>query len=348
MVQRGGAPGLRLAEPPMTAERAPASKGKALADFAVRARMAPRTARLDEETVAVLHACAAVGVEPLVLKGVVLARTLYRSDETRGYFDVDLLVAPDDLPAVGRVLADRGYRNLTELIGVDDMSGYLHADTWSRYVPELGNTAIDVHWRLDGCEASPAVVWRVLSARSKLIDLGGHQVRALDRPGLALHLALHVFQHGPDDLKAIADLERGLERWSPEVWHGAARLAAELGATEALAAGLWLVPDGDAFARRLQLPVPEAALRDVAQREARPRGVYHLRAFAEASTLAERMRVVRQSLLPKRAWMIRQRPWAATNRYRLVAAYCAHLVRTPVWAARAWRFRRSTSGPRRS
>jgi hypothetical protein len=314
----------------------------ALEDFAVRARTAPRTSRIDVETAAILDACAAVGVEPLVLKGVALVRTLYRSDETRGYFDIDLLVAPDDLPAVERVLEHRGYRNSAELLGVDDIGGYLHADTWSRYVPDFGNLTVDVHRRLDGCEAPPEVVWRALSAGASRIDVGGRQVRALNRPGLALHLALHTAQHGPDDLKAIADLKRGLERWPPGIWRGAARLAGDLQATEAFAAGLWLAQGGDELARRLGLPSPDARLREIANRSARPRGTFHLRAFADARSVTERIDVVRRSLLPKRAWIVREHSWAAASRHRLMAAYCVHILRAPAWAWRVWRFRRRT------
>jgi hypothetical protein len=326
------------AEPPPTRQtRSPSST---LEEFAVRARTAARTWRIDAETVEILDACAAVGVEPLVLKGAALARTLYRSDESRGYFDIDLLVAPDDLPVVGRVLGDRGYRNVGELLGIDDIGGYLHADMWSRFVPEFGNLTVDVHRRLDGCEAPADVVWRALSARAASIAVGGGRVRALNRPGLALHLALHVAQHGPDDLKAIADLKRGLERWPVAIWRSAARLAGELRATEAFAAGLSLVSPGDELARRLDLPSPDARLRDIAHRSKRPRGTFHLRAFADARSLSERIDVIRRSLLPKRAWIVHEHRWAAMSRHRLIAAYCLHILRAPVWAWRAWQFRR--------
>jgi hypothetical protein len=312
----------------------------ALEDFAVRAPQAARRARLDAALVEVLDACAEVGVEPLLLKGAALARTLYRSDESRGYFDVDLLVAPQDLSAVGQVLYGMGYRNVTELQGVDDVAGILHAQMWSSLVPEFGNLTVDLHWQLYGCEAPPQVVWRTLSARQMLIDVAGRRVRTLDRPGLALHLALHVAQHGPDDLKAAADLNRGLERWSPEIWHQAAELAGELAAVEAFAAGLRLVPGGDLVARRLDLPAADALLWQIAHRGERPRGTFHIQAFTEARGFRQRMNLLRRSLLPTRAWIVWEHPQAGKSRLRLFAAYCAHILRAPVWAARAWRFRR--------
>jgi Uncharacterised nucleotidyltransferase len=312
----------------------------ALEDFAVRARTAARTSRLDAALVEVLDACAAAGVEPLVLKGAALARTLYRSDESRGYFDVDLLVAPEDLSAVGQVLDGMGYGNVTELQGVDDVAGILHAQMWARVVPEFGNLTVDLHYRLYGCEAPPQMVWQALSARHMLIDVAGRRVRILGRPALALHLALHTAQHGPEDLKAAADLNRGLERWSPEIWRQAADLAAELRAVEAFAAGLRLVPGGDLVARRLELRAPDALLWQIDHRGERPRGTFHMQAFAEARGLRERMNLLRRSLLPRRAWIVWEYPQAANSRLRLFAAYCAHILRAPAWAIRAWRFRR--------
>jgi hypothetical protein len=302
--------------------------------------MAARTARLDEILVEVLDACASAEVEPLVLKGAAIARRLYRADESRGYFDIDLLVAEEDLPALGQVLHRMGFGNVTELQGVEDVAGILHAQMWSRYLPELGNLAVDLHWRLYGCEAPPQVVWDVLSARAGSIDVAGRRVRTLDLPGLALHLALHVAQHGSDDLKAVADLNRGLERCSPEIWRQALELARQLRAVEAFAAGLRLVPRGDVVARRLELPAADDLLWEIAHRDERPRGTFHLQAFTEAGDLRERMHVIRRSLVPTRAWIVWEHPKAGTSRLRLFAAYCMHILRAPAWAARAWRFRR--------
>ena len=273
MVQRGGPNRPRPAE--LTAEPTPTartrSQGGRLDEFAVRARAAARTTRIDAETVRVLDACAAVEVEPLVLKGIALVRTLYRSDERRGYVDIDLLVAPEDVPAVGGALGDLGYRSVTELQGVDNVGGYLHADMWSRMVTDFGNLTVDVHWRLEGCEASPGTVWRALSANPTLLDLGGR----------------------------------------PETWRSAADLAVELRAVEAFAAGLRLASGGDAVARRLDLPAADAW--ETADPSDRPRGAFHLQAFADAQGLSERLGILRRSLLPKRAWIDWNYPWATKS-----------------------------------
>src|SRR4051794_36831300 len=126
-----------MTEVPPPADREGRQTG-ALEDFAVRARDAARVSRLNAALVEVLDGCAAVGVEPILLKDAALAQTLYRSDERRSYFDLDLLVAEEDLSAVGQVLDGMDYRNVTEFQGIDDVAGILHAQLWARLIPDFG------------------------------------------------------------------------------------------------------------------------------------------------------------------------------------------------------------------
>jgi Uncharacterised nucleotidyltransferase len=319
----------------------PKVSGKSsLKEFAVRSRTVARRARVDAEAVRALDALARAGVDALLLKGAALATTLYRVDEPRGYYDVDLLVAPRDLRVAAAAIADLGYTNVGELRGIDDVAGILHAQVWSALVEGLGNLLVDLHWRLDGCQAPPEVAWNVLKPRRGFIELAGRRVPTLDQAGLALHLALHAAQHGPGDLQAMGDLERGLERWPAQTWRQASRLAHDLAGTEALAGGLRLVPAGVGLSRELRLPPADALLWAIAHRDTRPRGTFHLDAFAQASSLPERIDVLRRSLLPARAWILWEYRWAGENRARTLAAYIIHIARAPVWAARSWRFRR--------
>jgi hypothetical protein len=321
-------------------------KQAALAEFVMRSRTASRQAGIDAAAVETLDAFAAAGVDALLLKGAALARMLYRAGETRAYFDVDLLVAPANVAAGGRVLADLGYANLRELQGIDDTAGSLHADTWARSIPGFGNVTIDLHWRLEGCDAPPDVAWGVLCERSEFIEVSGSRIATLDRSGLALHLALHAAQHGPGDLKAMGDLQRGVERWPADVWRDAAQLSRRLNATETFAAGLRLLPESAVVAADLGLPTADSILWTIAHRDARPRGTFHVQALSEARGARERAGVLRRALLPQAAWIVWEYRWAAGGRLRLLAAYGLHMLRSPALAARAWRFRRSAQRQR--
>jgi hypothetical protein len=311
-----------------------------LEEFARRMRGLRAQAELDAATVEALNAFDAAGVQYLLLKGAALGRLLYTHGRRRGYSDVDLLVAPDALASAGRVLSELGYTNTTASWGIADVAGAVHADVWVRRNQAIGPLMIDLHSRLAGVQASPQVAWDALAARRAWIELNGRRAAVLGREGLALHLATHAAQHGPDELKPLADLAYGLDHWPPEVWLEAAGLASELDAVGAFAAGLRLVPAGAVLAERLELPATDDVEWEMLHRGERPRGTFHMQAFADARGLRERGQVLRRSLLPSREWIVWQDPRAADSRPRLAAARARHILRAPAWAVRAWRFRR--------
>lgn len=279
------------------------------------------------------------GVEALILKGAALAQTLYAPDRERSYYDVDLLVAPASLDTAATVLSALAYRNITSVQGIDDVAGVVHAELWTR-LEAAGNMSIDLHRKLPGCEAPDQTIWRSLREGAQAIRLDGHPVLTLGNPGLALHLALHLAQHGPSDIKAAADLRLGLTRWPEAVWQAAATLARELAAHEAFSAGLRLVAEGEAQAAALDLSSGEQVLLGLAQRGIRPRGTFHVEALTRARTIGERAGILRKALLPAPNWIRWEMAWAARSRLHLASAYLVHLVRTPLWAARALRYAR--------
>jgi hypothetical protein len=78
----------------------------------------------------------------------------------------------------------------------------------------------------------------------------------------------------------------------------------------------------------------------ITNRDARPRGTFHLQALAEGRGAAQRLDILRRSLFPRREWITWEYPWARdAGRAALVAAYAIHLLRAPIVAARAWRYR---------
>ncbi|MGH2951065.1 MAG: nucleotidyltransferase family protein [Solirubrobacterales bacterium] len=313
---------------------------RAVGEFVARVRGLDRRAQVDAAATEAFDALDAAGVRSLLLKGPALARLLYAADEHRGYTDVDLLVAPPDLPRARRALSDLGYANRSEGRGIDDVAGILHAEIWLRFGEDAPLAMVDLHWRLAGCEAPAQIAWDALRARRTWIELEGRRVAVLDRVGLALHLATHAAQHGPDDAKATADLRRGIERWPLGVWRAASRLAGDVGAIPAFAAGLRLVPTGAELASELELPWADTLTWEILHRNARPRGTFHLQAWAQARGARERAEVLRRSLFPTPEWIAGEYPWAAGSQARLIAAYARHLLRAPVWTARAWQFRR--------
>ena len=319
-----------------------------LYDFVARARGLRHRDELDRAAVEAVTAFESVGVDAVLLKGPVLARQLYADGEIRGYSDVDLLVARRDLATAGEALTRLNYSKPHEVLGVDDVAGILHSELWNRASETGGPQPLDLHWRLDGCDAPDDVVWDALFAGRASMELRGKAVWVLGRDGLALHMALHAAQHGPQDTKAIGDLARGVDRWGSDVWRAAAGLAGRVQAVPAFAAGLRLLPEGAGLAAQLGLPPAPELEWKIQNRAERPRGTFHLQAMAGARGFRERIDVVRRSLLPKPRWIETEFPWASKSRPLLLLAYARHILRAPAWAARAWRFRgraRRAGGP---
>jgi hypothetical protein len=311
----------------------------ALDDFVARAHMRERAIELEAATVAAFEAFDTARVDALLLKGPALAQRLYGHGESRAYFDVDLLVPPWGLASARIALTKLGYKSF-DVSGVVDLGGVQHGEVWAGQGDRSDGIWIDLHWRLSGCAAAADVVWRALAGGRDSIELRGREVAVLGDDGLALNLALHAAQHGLGDRKPIEDLERGIKRWTIEIWRSAAGLAEKVEAIPVFAAGLRLVPSGAQLASRLGMP-PTAELEwEIMHRERRPRGTFHLEAMADARGLREHARVLLRSLFPSREWIESQFPWAGRSRPLLLAAYARHLIRTPIWAARAARFRR--------
>lgn len=316
-------------------ERLDDLRDRALREFAARAENLPGLEACDLAAVELIDRLERSGVDVLLLKGPALASLLYRPGEHRGYYDVDVLVDAPALASARDTLAQLGYENRSALAGIDNFLGTVHGETWVR----SRDAAVDLHWQLAGCSAAATQTWRMLYAGRGTIAIRGREVSVPGRDGLALHLALHVADHGPNGIKALGDLARGLERWPLEVWLAAAGLADALQATPAFAAGLRLLPQGALVADRLGLgPTPELTW-TILHRDARPRGTFHVRALADADGWRARAGILRRSMFPRRAWIQRQFPWARRGGWMAITGgYAAHLACAPLWAARAWWF----------
>jgi hypothetical protein len=131
-----------------------------------------------------------------------------------------------------------------------------------------------------------------------------------------------------------------LERWPREVWVNALELAEEIDAAGSFAAGLRLVPEGEQLAEALNLPETGPLDWSIRHQSRRPRGTFYVAAFASATGVSGRWRLLRRALVPKAEWIMAEYPWAAEGKLRLRLAYALHIGRTPRWIIRAWCYRR--------
>lgn len=198
---------------------------------------------VDAATAEVSTALARAGVASVLLKGPTLAEWLYRDGSVRSYTDVDLLVAPDRIPAAEAVLARLGFEPLEE-----DSD---HAEPWAR---PADLARVDLHRRLWRSAAPPARAWSILCERAvATMPVAAVDVTVPTLPARALLVACHAAQHADVGGKPLEDLRRALDAAPPEVWREAAALAEALGLLHALADGLSLTPAARAVADGLPL-----------------------------------------------------------------------------------------------
>ncbi len=273
---------------------------------------------VDRMTAELIDALSRRGVEAIVLKGPSFAEWLYGDGAVRSYGDCDLLIAPGQIAAAQQVLQDLGFRDYSAPLA----HPRLESHAWRRD-PDW----VDLHSTLIGMRVHPEEVWRTLSQKTESQRIGGASLRVLDPVARTLHVALHAAQHGKDEQKPLDDLGRALELVPAELWTEAAELAERLGAIDAFATGLRLLPAGQALASRLRLgsagsvestllvdPVPLAL------------GFEHL---STVHGVGAKALIVLRELIPTPAFMRWWSPLARRGRAGLALAYCWR----PVWLA---------------
>jgi len=301
---------------------------------------------VDAATAEVLREFGATGAESLLLKGVSVARWLYRNEDPRNYVDCDLLVRPVDLSLAEDALARLGFE--PELDRREMPTWWReHAVAWLRH--EDGGV-VDLHHTLPGVGVDAERLWSTLRANSESIMVGRFEAQTLTIPGRAFLLALHAAHHGADFGRALADLERGISTVDVSAWKAAAEIAVSLRAMPAFATGLRLVPGGRELAASLGLS-PGSTV-DVELKASTPPPIaLGFDQLARADGLRMRLSILRHKVAPPPTFMRLWSPRAQRSRLGLVLAYAWR----PIWLLakapagfRAWRAarRRASSAAR--
>ncbi|WP_216909548.1 nucleotidyltransferase family protein [Synechococcus sp. CCY 0621] len=139
----------------------------------------------------VLEALQRAGVRVLVLKGTLLAHTVYGSPEQRLRVDTDLLVPPEQRSAAEQVLRDLGLAPITPLSANT-------IDTQELWVGDgsEGRRLIDLHWLLlNNPVFADLLGFEELWERRQPFTIAGFTASGLGPCDALLHAALHYFVH---------------------------------------------------------------------------------------------------------------------------------------------------------
>jgi hypothetical protein len=285
---------------------------------------AARTLLVDRVTVEVIRALEAARVSPVLLKGPTFSALLY-PEGGRSYGDTDLLVAPEAVEVAADVLGGLGFVETGAGRAADEHGP---AREFARVAAGGGRHLVDLHWAIDaGVDAANA--WKVLSSETERFVLGPIETTSLSSPARAMHVALHAAQHGllgpqPDNAggQTGEDLRRAVALLPDDVWRRAASIATACGSADAFAFGLRMTAEGAALSQRLGLPSAPPDLWRFAGGTV-PRGAQRVDRVRAASTLREKLRVIRGGVFPTPAH-VRLKARSAIGRRTVMGAYAEY------------------------
>ena len=198
-----------------------------------------RNLALAAETLRLLDALEASGIQTLPFKGCVLCMEVYSNLSARKDGDIDLLVRQDHVWKALEVLAKCGYRPYKERTKAE-ASGHLHDDCEWELLNADKRMGVDLHWSFNSRNAGlpmPGFLNQLWSRRGQLAFCG-RSIHTFGTEDLVFMLTIHAAKHHWQRLEWIYTLARVLNR-SPEIdWSELYKTARDCHAERLLNSGL--------------------------------------------------------------------------------------------------------------
>lgn len=219
---------------------------------------ARRALCLTGELLRVVRHLEAHGIEVIPYKGPVLAQDLYCDVTARQFFDVDILVSPQDVVPAKAALVKLGYVSEINLSAREEASfiasGYEYA-----FSGVAGRHALELKWRILPHFYSVAFDTRVFFSRAKKLALQGYTLSTLCESDLLLVLCAHAAKHMWAQLSWLCDIAELMG--SPQInWGGFWREAERLGIQRIV--GISVLLACDLFGSELPIAVQELCSKD--------------------------------------------------------------------------------------
>lgn len=197
--------------------------------------------RLFSELSTVLGRLNEAGVPVVVLKGPVLARSVYPDAGLRPYGDIDVLIHERDLVQVSRLLLERGYLEKNgahehEANRMHDCHGVFQRI----FVNDATGLIIEVHCDHLQIGLEPVGMDEIW-AMSVPVEFGRASARTLEPHDMFVQLCVHLQRHGYERLIWLKDIEL-IVRQDVLDWETVAARAKTQGCLAAVSYTLWLLP----------------------------------------------------------------------------------------------------------
>jgi hypothetical protein len=149
---------------------------------------------LAAELVKVIGALQELRIQALAYKGPMLGHQLYGEVPLRQFRDLDILVAPEDVPRTRDALCQLGYQEIEPFRRTQLRKHVSSQCEWPMRGTQSG-TVIELHWALFPRYASFDLSVTELENDSVTIEIAGKPVRAIGCHHLALVLSAHGAKH---------------------------------------------------------------------------------------------------------------------------------------------------------
>ena len=204
-----------------------------------------RNIRIYNELSKVLKAFSDAGIDVIVLKGAVLAETVYKNVRLRVIGDVDLLVKKGDLSIAKNALALLGYNPMQ-----CDLTQW-HADqgrllTHMHLPPYCKQgLSIEVHWDIQTLASPFRIDINTFWLNAQPVTIADVDVLMLAPEDLLQHLCLHLDQHlrsGAIPLRWYCDIAEVIEQYDEKInWNYLVRQSKNHGIEEPMYQGVYIV-----------------------------------------------------------------------------------------------------------
>ncbi len=213
-----------------------------------------RSARVAFHLAPVLKELHEAGVPAMLLKGALLAETLYPDPGARSFFDVDLLVEPGDVPQAYRILQRAGYAAIRPVDFSRPPPVGIYLNSVLCRSGENQGSLIHLHWHLVNTSLpSDDYVFRVgmqeLWAGAQRLQLWDTPLLAPQPHHLLVQLSEHAYRSGFGTLSRLVDVAwASPRREASAFWERVAEVAYKWGlatpcySSWLLCSGLGLAP----------------------------------------------------------------------------------------------------------
>jgi len=199
---------------------------------------AARNIRMTQHLFKILNLLGGSGVEAMPFKGPVLAVQAYGDLSLRSFYDLDLLIHPNDLSRAYRILTDQGYiltdpgqmsiMRIFKIIQGKNLHFTFHDDI------------LELHWKIiERLFVVPLDMYQLWD-RSLPVSINDRLVKTLSPEDMVIVLCFHGLKHAWQNLEWLADLIYTVSNHPDLQWHDIVVRAETMGLKRILLMGLFL------------------------------------------------------------------------------------------------------------